>query len=362
MSAAFLLSLRHIGCDHGVPADPTATWLSRRRPGFPDGDPVIPTATRLTRRPLDQHNDILAVGISTSLLTRRRPGYSDGDPVFPTATRFSRPRPGYPDGDPADPSASRPAQRHPGCRLLDVPADPTATGYSDGDPVFPTATRFSRPRIGFPDRDPAVDQHNGILAVGFSTSLLTRRRPVIPTATRFSRRRPGFRDPVFPTATRLTRRHLDQHNGILAVGFSTSLLTRRRPGYSDGDPVFPQRSCPRPDDGVLAVFRPCRQCPGVCLLDVSHCLLFPLVFFSAGPLLQFIRPPFVTLLSILDTGTNCNELGGRPAPAGFRRDWRRLVITQIRPGFHIDLKGPSASFYTNQYHHDPTLFSLCLTI
>ena len=75
-------------------------------------------ATRLTRRHLDQHNGILAVGFSTSLLTRRRPGYSDGDPVFPTATRFSRPRPGYPDGDPADLSASQPAQRHPGCATV----------------------------------------------------------------------------------------------------------------------------------------------------------------------------------------------------------------------------------------------------
>ena len=61
MLAALLLSLRHLGCDHGVPADPTATRLSRRRPGYPDGDPASRTATRLARRHLDQHNGILAV-------------------------------------------------------------------------------------------------------------------------------------------------------------------------------------------------------------------------------------------------------------------------------------------------------------
>ena len=113
MSAAFLPSLGHPGCDHGVPADPTATRLSPR-PGFPDRDPGDPTATWLTRRHLDQHNGILAVGVSTSLLTRRRPG-------FPDATRLSRRRPGYPDGDPADPSASLPAQRHPGCTTIFPP-------------------------------------------------------------------------------------------------------------------------------------------------------------------------------------------------------------------------------------------------
>ena len=106
MSAAFLPSLGHPGCDHGVPADPTATRLSPR-PGFPDRDPGDPTATWLTRRHLDQHNGILAVGVSMSLLTRRRPGCSDGepatrlsrhDPVITTATRLSRRRPGWPVG------------------------------------------------------------------------------------------------------------------------------------------------------------------------------------------------------------------------------------------------------------------------
>ena len=209
MSAAFLLSLRHLGCDHGVPADPMATRSSRPRPGFPDRDPADPTATRLTRRHLDQHNGILAVGFSTSLLTRRRPGCSDGEP----------------------------------------------------------ATRFSRPLPSFPDRDP-----------------------------------------VIPTATRLTRRHLYQHNGILAVRrfshrdrvpdtMTESWLCSGRAGS------VPACDCV-PD--TLAESRLCRQCPGVCPLNVSHRRKQK---FSAGPLLQFFRPPSVTLLSILVTGTNCNELG-----------------------------------------------------
>ena len=101
MSAAFLPSLGHPGCDHGVPADPTATRLSRPRPGFPDRDPGDPTATWLTRRHPDQHNGILAVGFSTSLLTRRRPGCSDDEP----ATRFSR-------RDPVIPTATRLTRRH----------------------------------------------------------------------------------------------------------------------------------------------------------------------------------------------------------------------------------------------------------
>ena len=182
MSAAFLLSLRHLGCDHGVPADPTATRLSRPRPGFPDRDPADPTATRLTRRHLDQYNGILAVGFSTSLLTRRRPGCSDGEP----------------------------------------------------------ATRFSRPRPGFPDRDP-----------------------------------------VIPTATRLTRRHIYQHNGILAV---------RR--------LFPQRSRPRPVSRTTSTTMteswlcvPAVPAVSCCVsLNVSHCLLFPLetkIFGrSSSPVLQ----------------------------------------------------------------------------
>ena len=238
MSAAFLLSLRHLGCDHGVPADPTAT--------------------RLSRQPLDQHNGILAVGFSTSLLTRRRPGYSDGDPVFPTATRLSRRRPGWPVGISTSTTASWLSSFRRPC-------------WPDGDPVIPTATRFSRPRPAFPDRDPVIptatrltrrhlDQHNGILAVGFSTSLLTRRRtddPVFPTATRFSRPRPGYPDgdPADPSA---------------------SLPAQRHPGCAT---VFPQRSCPRHDDGVLAVFRPCRQCPGVrlCPRHTGRVLAVPTV-------------------------------------------------------------------------------------
>ena len=106
MSAAFLPSPGHPGCDHGVSADPMVTRLSPRT-RFPDRDPGDPTATWLTRLHLDQHNCILSVGVSTSLLTRRRPGWSDGepatrfsrrDPVITTATRLSRRRPGWPVG------------------------------------------------------------------------------------------------------------------------------------------------------------------------------------------------------------------------------------------------------------------------
>ena len=100
MSAAFLPSPGHPGCDHGVPADPTVTRLSPRT-GFPDRDPGDPTATWLTRLHLDQHNCILAVGVSMSLLTRRRPGWSDGEP----ATRFSR-------RDQVIPTATRLTCRH----------------------------------------------------------------------------------------------------------------------------------------------------------------------------------------------------------------------------------------------------------
>ena len=117
--------------------------------------------------------------------------------------------------------------------------------------------------------------------------------------------------------------------GITAV-ITASLLTRRRPGYPDGDPadpsasrpaqrhpgcatVFPRRSCPRHDDGVLAVFRPCRQCPGVRLCPrhtgrvpavptVSWCVsskCVTLSFVSSGNKIfrqvLFSRPPFVTL-------------------------------------------------------------------
>ena len=201
MSAAFLLSLRHHGCDHGVPADPTATRSSRPRPGFPDRDPADPTATWLTRRHLDQHNGILAVGFSTSLLTRRRPGCSDGEP----ATRFSR-----------------------------------------RDPVITTATRLSRRRPGWP--------------VGISTSTTT-----------------SWLYDDFPTAI-------------------VSQTRWRSPGCV---PAVP------------AVSRPCRQCPDRAIVSQTHwqspgcadsilvCVLqmWHTVFcsqwkqkFSAGPLLQFFTP------------------------------------------------------------------------
>ena len=144
----------------------------------------------------------------------------------------------------------------------------------------------------------------GISAV-ITVSLLTRRRPgysdgdpVLPTATRFSRRRPGYPDgdPADPSASRPAQRH---------------------PGCAM---VFPRRSCPRHNDGVLAVFRPCRQCPGVRLCPrhtgrvpvvptVSWCVSSKCVTLSFRQVL-FSRPPSVTLLSILVTGTNCNEPGG----------------------------------------------------
>ena len=95
---------------------------------------------------------------------------------------------------------------------------------------------------------------------------------------RFSRPRPGYpdRDPVIPTATRLTRRHLYQHNDILAVRrfsqrdrvpdtMTESWLCSGRAGS------VPACDCV-PD--TLAESWLCRQCPGVCPLNVTHCLLF----------------------------------------------------------------------------------------
>ena len=205
MSAAFLPSLGHPGCDHGVPADPTATRLSRPRPGFPDRDPGDPTATWLTRRHPDQHNGILAVGFSTSLLTRRRPGCSDDEP----ATRFSR-----------------------------------------RDPVIPTATRLTRRHLY---------QHNDILAV----------------------RRFSHRDRVPDTMT----------ESWLCSGRAGSV-----PAVQGSVPIV--RLCPRHTGRVLAV-------PTVSWCVSSKCET-KIFGRSSSPVLH---TPFVTLLSILVTGTNCNELG-----------------------------------------------------
>ena len=86
---------------------------------------------------------------------------------------------------------------------------------------------------------------------------------------------------------------------------------RQCPGRAGSVPAVPAVS--RSYDCVpdtLAESWLCRQYPGVCPLNVTHCLLFPVEtkFFgrSSSPVLH---TPFVTLLSILVTGTNCNELG-----------------------------------------------------
>ena len=124
--------------------------------------------------------------------------------------------------------------------------------------------------------------------------------------------------PADPTATRLTRQHLDQHNGILVVRrfshgdrvpdtMTESWLCSGRAGSVPGceqclnhaGNVAECRQCPGHAGSVpacdcvpdtLAESRLCRQCPGVCLLNVSHCLLFPpetkcfrQVLFSSSP-------------------------------------------------------------------------------